>query len=574
MGDIVQTFAQIGEVYQNEALDNYNQIHSKTIQKIVTFDVSNHESTEYDADTIAHRLFLRVTSPNGGNLFPFLYISDKLDDGLKKAFGNMKKYANEEEKEQIELMENTLNDEALKQVLEQRQNAPNSYLALMHEGQSFNELFPQIALRYIASSCEGEVKKPGDCFMGNSNGDIGFDAGLNFCSVNELPAKIQKSTKHRLLPLSNENAMLVRQGFEKVFNANAFRFRIFGLSYYLLPSVFSQRKKAFFDALTKASEEINSKISQKVRLEKRLVYLVEMLEEDGMDASVLLTFLFAEKNNNEIKLYQSIEDVAPSRITKADALMAQYEINATNLSRYIKKTEYEKQSVYIRDYVENPLVLAKFIFGKEFLSSKEKLYAMIYSKMMLGNTQKNNPKREFSKIVNGYFVEDVDFEKHQRLCDFLSDLGVLSFGSHQLLDGGAMEKYENFEALMRYKFENVELLRSLRAQEFYIVGAMARFVMRWQYSKESETVAKYLDSIGSVSTQNIERVFRKVVDGAKKYSMHGAEWTALLEAYSEVKSKETSDMSLSIDKANIAFVMGSVDFNTMKPKKETKGEEQ
>ncbi|KIM03959.1 MAG: hypothetical protein KN64_09545 [Sulfurovum sp. AS07-7] len=131
-----------------------------------------------------------------------------------------------------------------------------------------------------------------------------------------------------------------------------------------------------------------------------------------------------------------------------------------------------------------------------------------------------------------------------------------------------MNEYTSFRELMDAKFESVELLKEARAREFYVVGALARFVMSWQYNEGSDTVEKYINSIGSINTQNIDRVFRKVYDGSRKYNMYGAEFDALLAVYSEIKSHVKQSDNLSIDKANIAFVMGNIDYKNYKKSKE------
>jgi hypothetical protein len=391
--------------------------------------------------------------------------------------------------------------------------------------------------------------------------------------VNELPAKLKKSTKPRLLSLSKEASCLIQQGFEKVFNEDIFKFRLFGLSYYLLPSIFFNEKSRVIESMKRAAKEaIHGDLKEKMVLEKRLELLVKELEDAKLSQKMLFTFLFASKNNNAIDLYQTIEDVAPSRIRFAKTVMSENDIDASNLSKYIKKSEYDENMLYIRDYIADPLLLAKLIFGKEHLASREKLYAIVNRKIRFGNNLLSNENRSLSKIMNSYYKADTDFKKHQRFLDFLSALGAVTFPTKNLISGEEMNEVESFKNLVEAKFTGVELFQNRRAREFYIVGALAQFVMRWQHSKDSDTVAKYLDSIGAVTMQNIDRVFRKVIDGAKKYSMYGEEFDALLSLYSALKSELKSSDVVSIDKANIAFVMGGIDYKNYKSHK--KGEEQ
>ena len=570
MADIIKVFYEVGEVYKEKLVENYNESKSKNIEKIVVLDIKTDELGVFDKQAIVDRFFLRVTSPNGGNLFPFLFLSDKLADGIKKAFKNMRLNLQKEQQKELDEMEGAVDYEKIDAIIAEYKSAKNYYFGLMCDGKTFNEIYPQIISNYIDSACSSGITVNASCYMGKE-GQIGFDAGLNFCSVNELPDKLQKSSKYRLLPLSKEAASSVQQGFEKIFNDSIFRFRLFGLTYYLLPTVFLEEKKIFFDQLQKTANEHKTNLLSKVALEERLEELVEYLDESELSQKALFTFMFAEKNNNEIKLYQTIEDVAPSRIKKAAMSMAEFFIDSSNLSKYIKKTEYKKDSVYIRDYISEDrtsktLFLAKLIFGKETITDIGKLYNIVNQKILFGNNQPDNQKREFSKILNGDFADDTEFEKHQRVLDFLADIGAIGCNVKNLIYGGDMSELKSFGELMDAKFESVELLKEARAKEFYVVGALARFVMSWQYNEGSDTVEKYINSIGSINTQNIDRVFRKVYDGSRKYNMYGTEFDALLAAYSQIKSQVKQSDNLSIDKANIAFVMGNIDYKNFKSK--------
>ena len=566
MADLVKIFYDVGKAYADEALYNYNQTHSKRIDKIVTIDLDKeYEAKVYDRDAIVDRFFLRVTSSNGGNLYPFLYLSEKSIDGMKKAFNNMRRFLEEDKKRELQKIEEQIDYERVQEAIAPYMNEKNCYVGLLYQGKTFNELFPQVATNYIQNVCKSDIEVDGDCYIVGSS-RIGYDARLNFCSVNELPAKLQKATKFRLLPLSQEAACLVKQGFEKIFEENIFRFSLFGLSYYLLPTLFMENKRVFFDKLEEIAKEDDATIQEKYNLEKKLNRLVKKLEESDLAQKVLLSFLFAKKSNNAIDLYQMIEDVAPSRISKANQLMGEFQVQP-KASRFVKKSEYDRKMLYIRDYIEDGLLLAKLIFGKEKITHPEVIEGIIAKKILFGSVA-NQEKRDFSLVVSGYFADDVDFSKHQRFVDFLAALGVLGFDGRNYIY--VEEEMESFSNIAKKKFEEVELLRKPRARELYALGALAQLVMKWQYAQGSESLAKYLDSIGAVTMQNADRVFRKVYEGARKYGVGGKEYEDLLQLYVDAKEAVKNEDTISIDQANIAFVMGSVDY---KKYKEQKGEE-
>ena len=522
----------------------------------------------YDRNAIVNRFFLRVTSPNGGNLYPFLYLSEKTLDGIKKAFKNMKRNLDDkEDKKKIEAIEESIDFAKIQELLASYMKEQNCYVGLMYEGKTFNELFPQVATNYIHNVCKTDIEVEGDCYI-VGDAHIGYDAGLNFCSVNELPKKLQEATKFRLLPLSQEAACLVKQGFEKIFDENIFRFSLFGLSYYLLPTLFMENKRVFFDKLQEVAQEDGATIKEKYTLERKLERLVKRLEDAQLSQKVLLSFLFAKKSNNAIDLYQMIEDVAPSRISRAKELMRDFQVEP-QASRFVKKRDYDKKALYIRDYIDDGLLLAKLIFGKEKIAHPEVIEGIIAKKILFGSNDPNQERREFSQVVLGYFADDVDFSKHQRFIDFLGALGALGFEGNNYIYVED-EVMESFSELAKKKFEEVELLRKQRARELYALGALAQLVMKWQYANGSESLAKYLDSIGAVTPQNADRVFRKVYEAARKYGVGGKEYDDVLQLYVDAKEAVKNEDTISIDQANIAFVMGSVDY---KKYKEQKGEE-
>ncbi len=566
MADLVKIFYDVGKAYADEALYNYNQTHSKRIDKIVTIDMDKeYEAKVYDRDAIVDRFFLRVTSSNGGNLYPFLYLSEKSVDGIKKAFNNMRCFLEEEKKRELQKIEEQIDYERVQEAIAPYMNEKNCYVGLLYQGKTFNELFSQVATNYIQNVCKSDIEVDGDCYIvGLSR--IGYDAKLNFCSVNELPAKLQKATKFRLLPLSQEAACLVKQGFEKIFEENIFRFSLFGLNYYLLPTLFMENKRLFFDKLQEVAQEDSATLKEKYILERKLERLVKKLEESDLAQKVLLSFLFAKKSNNAVDLYQMIEDVAPSRISKANQLMGEFQVQP-KASRFVKKSEYDRKMLYIRDYIEDGLLLAKLVFAKEKITHPEVIDGIIAKKILFGSVA-NQEKRNFSLVVSGYFADDVDFSKHQRFVDFLAALGVLGFDGRNYIY--VEEEMESFSNIAKKKFEEVELLRKLRARELYALGALTQLVMKWQYAQGSESLAKYLDSIGAVTMQNADRVFRKVYEGARKYGVGGKEYEDLLQLYVDAKEAVKNEDTISIDQANIAFVMGSVDY---KKYKEQKGEE-
>jgi CRISPR-associated protein Csh1 len=571
VADLIKIFKEVGEVYADEALQTYNEIERKKIDAVAFYDVANNQLDIVDIDTVKSRLYLRVTSSNGGNLYPFFfYAADKLEDALKKAFKNMKRYLTQERIEELESIEKKVDAEAIKKALEPYGKYKNLYLAIAYEEKTLYERFKEVAQQYVHDVCTADYVRKGDSYF-RAETETGYDAGLNFCSVNEMPAPLQKRVKYRLLSLAKDEACLVKQGFIKIFESQMFRFSLFGLSYYLLPTIFIEQKRPFFDKL----ESLASQNGDMVKVEKRLGRLVASLQEEStLYEKVLLSFLLAHKQNNAIDLYQLIEDVSPSRITKAFLVMDKMEIDQ-RASRFVKNKELKEFASYlfIRDYIEDGLLLAKLMLGSEVIRHRHVVIGWIAKQIRYGDNRKDGVAKALASEVLA-FCDVSTFEKAQRFLNMLKRMDAVRFDVEHYVYKEIEMNEERFDVVAQRKFDEVELLRQKpRAREFYVLGALARFVMDWQYKKDSDSFKKYLDGIGAVNMQNKDRVFRKIYDISRKYDMHGEDYDGLMKLYVEIRESLNKENKLSIDEAGIAFVMGAVDFRTYKQNKKERNDD-
>ncbi len=586
MADLIKTFHAYGKYFEDDLLESFNQFSSKKIDRILHIELSDYSYALKDPSTIKDRLVLYITSSAGGNLFPFIFLSEKLFDieakgkikkgAIVKSFENMRKYLIEEELQELEPIYSNINFEKLQELVESEVEnksdlKENWYLALSFEGEFFNEKFPDVFIKRIKTK-GSELSLNGYCFIDENASKIGFDVGLNFCSVDNLSKGMQTKVKPRLLPISNEAGRFVKLGFEKIFND--FKFKLFGLNYILLPTVFdASLNSEIFDEVnaSKKNDYDQRAVDERVMLEEDLEELVEELDKKNLTNELLFTMLFYEKGTgNELIVSHTIEDVVPSRIATAKELMREYNIDASKLSKYEKKVVKEKNPkvIYIRDYINDRLLLAKLLFGKEHVGS-EILYQAIHKKIIFGNGIEHE-KREFSKILHGYYKDDTNFKKHQELLKFLSDKR-LKMGQYIEL-GGDMQ-FENVQELIAWKYENVEILKTPTQREFYVIGMFCRLVIAWQKANNdsNSSLESYLNTIGTVNSLNIESVYRKVIDGAGKYKVFGKNYDYLNTLYSEIKTLQKSSEKVSNDKANILFVMGFTDYkNLPKTKKEGK----
>lgn len=578
MADVIKIFHDVGSAYGSDPKTIYNELSRKRIDEILLYHIDTNESDEYiqPNSTKAKPLILRIVANNIGNLYPFLAIAPTTLDGIPKAFNNMREFLNDEEKVQLDQMQSSLQMSKIKEALDRHQKEADKdkvyYLALLYKNRYFNEYFPQVFERYIRKiNAEDSFSgKPGECFIQGEN-RIGYDAQLNFCSTNEMSKGMESALKYRLLPLGKEGGKYVRMGFEKVFKSRAFLFKLFGMPYMLLPSVFAEEKKPFFDEVIEKSQNRDqgeSAVRERAILDEELQEIAEEFE----DKPVLLTLLFFDTDGkNKLDLTHTIEDVIPSRIStiaKKLSMDGQYSIESGTLSKYVKKTDKKENTIYIRDYIDDPLLLAKLYFGKEQLNP-EFVYRTIFNKIMYGNNR-DKEKRPFSDILNGYYKQDVSFELHQKYIEFLSDSDVAILKQPISLQGGSVT--DNLEQWVHDKLNNVPVLRDANHREryFYLCGVLATLVIFTQkrVNKEkgnSSSLENDLNTIGLVSQNNIERVFNTIRKGAQKYwkdvfKFFQQDYNVLEELCSETFGAITKEEKVSQEKANILFVMGSANF--------------
>ncbi|CAA6811136.1 MAG: Unknown protein [uncultured Sulfurovum sp.] len=595
MADLVKTFYAYGKYFEDDLLESFNQFSSKKIDKILHIEVNDYSYSLKDASVIRDRLILYITSSAGGNLFPFIFLSEKLFDieakgkikkgAIVKSFENMRKYLTKEELQELEPIYSNIDFERLQELVELEVENKNDlkenwYIALSFDGLFFNERFPNVFNKMIEIK-GSDISLDGHCFIDASASKIGFDVGLNFCSTNELSNGMAKKVKPRLLPVSNEAGRFVKLGFEKIFND--FKFKLFGLNYILLPTVFKASfQNQIFTEINRAKKtDFEDKaLEKRVLFEIVLELIVERIHKLKLTNELLFTMLFYEKNNKEIVVSHTIEDIVPSRIAQSKKLMKEFSIDASNLSKYHKKVfkENHLDLIYIRDYINDKLFLAKLLFGKERLSS-DALINSLYHKIIFGNGL-DKDKRELSKIINGYYRDDTNFYKHQKLIEFLSSERLNALDYIEL--GGCKMEFKTVEELVEWKYANVDLLKGerWRQREFFILGMLSKLVINWHFNANSEDDDKkgkkkqqkkssfqsYLDTIGTVNTLNIEGVFRKLIDGVNKYDIYSENYDYLLTLYIETKSRQQENEKLSNDKANILFIMGSMDYKNLTKK--------
>jgi len=220
-----------------------------------------------------------------------------------------------------------------------------------------------------------ELKKFYD-FISAEEIEVGYNPDIGCCTVNNYNAKL----KHRIIdniPLSTESARYIKFGWFYVKKHLLFYFD--GMSFVIIPSYVKENQKEFKEILSKlklANEQSQHKrnalknISNEEELIKKELEKLEKpkkkdedkiktikedlsrkrkhklslkiadglftnFREDIIDLEfyqgLTVDFIFIELNKNEVKVYGSIEEIVPSKISKIIEKMRQYNIEDTLL---------------------------------------------------------------------------------------------------------------------------------------------------------------------------------------------------------------------------------------------------
>jgi len=209
-------------------------------------------------------------------------------------------------------------------------------------------------------------------FISQEKSEIGYNPDIGCYTVNNYHDKL----KHRIIdnmPLSKESARYIKFGWLYVKKNLLFYFD--GMSFIVIPSYVKENKKEFKEILSKLEmankqshqkrntlkvlaneeaeitkvlnklEKLKKKDEDKIkdikdelekkRKDKQLLKIANGLFSNFKDdiedlefiQSLTVDIIFIELNKNEVKIYGSIEEVLPSRISKVVEKMKEYNID-------------------------------------------------------------------------------------------------------------------------------------------------------------------------------------------------------------------------------------------------------
>ncbi len=587
MGDIITTFANIGEIYQEDEKRVKNKAYEYDEIKVYLFDTVSKNitpSTNINKDDLIITRF--GVGANSGNLFPNVPFEpkeinkdfDKFVRGIIKANKNLLSYFSEEEIEKSEILKilNSMNESFFEDRKEQIQTLEKykqkgkkcaTYFALSFDEKPISVYFKEIFEKHLNKT--SQASKKGYDILTNKEG-IGGDANLAFCSVNELPTKL-KGIKYRLLPLSFESAKKVKVGFEAV--DKIFSHNFYGLKLAIIPTLLNNDKDTF-KMILKIFERVKKGDIQKIK-EGEVVINLELeniaIEEEKEQIPVLNTILFYNKSNAAVDVLLQIDDILPSYISFVAKNLSQQNIKAFK-NKDIKDSQ---ETIYLQNIFEDRLEIMNILLSSKKIDKDiliEKFFELIY----YGSVNKSYGYRvDWSKYFNGYYYNR-SIEAIERYITLFNALEKLKqkIRLKKECDVQEVENIEDKSQKIKFLLENSEFLEDDVLKTAYLLGMLSSAIISWQYAiSGSDSYNRWLNNIGAITKDTLPRIWKKAEESIRKLNSTSKSSNHTINTIKDLTliyapKAFNSDKVVKGAYVSLAFAMGGSDFNKLKEKKE------
>jgi len=315
-------------------------------------------------------------------LYPNLLIHKNTPDSktihLKASIKNIISYHYANSKNEI-LLQSILEEMEKEKILNKLKKYPKGdYLYnITINNKSLFEIMPEIWENWFLNPAipykDLEIKSFYD-FISDKESHIGYNPDIGCYSVDNYDTKL----KHRIIdnmPLSKESARYIK--FAWLYLKKNLLFYFDGMSFSIIPSYAKENEKEFIEILSKLKmaneqsyqkrntlkvlaneeadikntlnklekpkkkdeekiKEIKKELEEKQKLKSKIASkiangLFTNFRDDIKDLEFIqgltVDIIFMELNKNEVKIYGSVEDILPSRITKIVEKMREYNIN-------------------------------------------------------------------------------------------------------------------------------------------------------------------------------------------------------------------------------------------------------
>ena len=576
MGDIVTIFAKVGKLYLDEEKKVKNKAYEYKKIKTYLCDIETKTIEPYLNISKDELIITRFgVGANSGNLFPIVPLEpkeinkdfDKFIRGILKAIKNLLSFFTKEEIEQEEILkklseidENWFRDikeEILSLEKLQKEKGIKgkvaTYFALGFKGKPISFYFKEVFEKHLNRSDETKLK--GYDIITNKEG-VGADANLAFCSVNELPKKMQ-SIKYRLLPLSSQSAKKIKIGFDVMDKRLSHNF--YGLKLAILPTLLREDEELYKEIL-KIIESVTKGDIKEIKDAEEYI-MDEILEEVAKKEEgypVLNTILFYNKNNAAVDLLLQIDDVLPSFITHLAKVMSHLNIKA------FRDEKANEETIFLQNLFEDRLEIMNLLLSPKKLDIDtfiEKLSTLLY----FGNVNKKYASRlDWGKYFNGYYPNrSIDaMSRYFTLFKELKKLNKeLEFRKEFKLESDSKKN------LVEKLLQENEFLRNETLKSAYLLGMLAAAISNWQYGiNGGDSFIRWLNNFGAISKERLDRLWQKEEQMIRKLSSLSGSGNRTINAIKEVLVEHLpkaflEDEVIKSSYVSLAFAMGGNDFN-------------
>lgn len=592
MGDIITTLARIGTHYLEDEKRVKNKAYEYTRIKVYLFDITTKmidvSQNIKNEDLIIARFGVGA---NSGNLFPNMFFEpknikkeyDKFVRGMLKANKNLLSYFDEEEIEKDEVLRalalvdvSYFDEESKKeeiQGLSKYEKAKgekgkfSTYFALSYNNQPISSYFKSVYEKHLNKS---DVKTLYGYDIINNQQGIGSDANLAFCSVNELPKKLQ-TIKPRLLPLSFANAKSVKIGFDATDKMLSHNF--YGLKMAIMPTILSSDETLYAQVLDILEKSTKDKISEIEKSEAFLNLYLERIAKAEGTLPVLNTILFYNKNNASIDVLLQIDDVLPSYISHLSKMMKEYRIKAFK-DKDIKDSE---ETIYLQKIIDERLEIMNLLLSAKKIDRNaliDKFSQLIY----WGNSNmKYAYPVDWEKYFNGFY-KDRKIKVIARYLSFFNSIDKVKekFILQEEMDLEEIYENDTTKEKQRKRAKNIDeaFIQSIFVQQneilktAYLLGMYSQALINWQKGvnqSNNSSYAKWLNGSRAINQNGLGRIWDKA-----DQALHKIESTARSSntTVNHIKEKlleympqfMMSQKIVKSSEVSLAFAMGGSDY--------------
>jgi len=602
MGDIIKILSTIGKYYLEDEKRVKNKAYEYTKIKVYLFDIETKQIEPFRTIKNEDLIITRFgVGANSGNLFPNMFFEpknvkkefDKFVRGVLKANKNLLSYFNKEEIEENKILKilTTIDDSFFKDnKMEEIQSLSKyekvkgekgkftTYFALSYKDKPISFYFKDIYEKHLNKS---DIKTVyGYDIITNKNG-VGGDANLAFCSVNELPKKLQ-SIKPHLLPLNFMSAKKVKIGFDATDKMLSHNF--YGLKMAIMPTILSENESIYnevFDILEKSSKgEIHE-------IEESETYINEYLEdiatkEKGLP--VLNTILFYNKNNSAIDVLLQIDDVLPSYISYISDRMGFFNIKAFKDKDRVDSEE----TIYIQKIIDNRLDIMNSLLSAKKIG-KDTLIDKFATLIYWGNSNRKYASAvDWEKYFNSYY-KDRTIDVINRYAMFFNEIKKVKepfilrkeIDLEEILDNNSLKiKQKNREINIDNAFNRSTFIQQNEVlKTAYWLGMLSHALINWQKGvnqSNNSSYGKWLNGSGVINENSLDRIWQKSEEAFRKISSTARGGNHIVSYIMEKVIKYMPKMKMSKDRAkgsevSLAFAMGGSDYvDATKIKKDKK----